>query len=103
MVGGRGSSPRSGASCTWACHNHGCAHAPLLPAILSGDGGLFGGTIRALYRAGGLLSRDRATGYGAANLLFFCGLWPGAMYALAVVALRQRLVLSRLSSREERR
>ena len=36
------------------------------------------------------LSADRRMGYGAANLLLFCVVWPGAMYALWVVAWRQR-------------
>jgi hypothetical protein len=76
--------------CTWACHNRGCPHRPVLPAVLAGDRGLYGVTIRGLFGVGRGLSADRRMGYGAANLLLFCVVWPGAMYALWVVAWRQR-------------
>ncbi len=79
--------------CTWACHNRGCRHRPVLPAALSGDRGLFGLTIHGLYAVGSGLSRDRFVGYGAANLLLLCLAWPGLMYALWVVAWRQHLAL----------
>lgn len=79
--------------CTWHCHNHGCRHRPVLPAALSGDRGLFGMTIRGLFGLGRGMSRDRARGYGAANLLVFCALWPAGMYALWVTAWRQRAAL----------
>lgn len=76
--------------CTWACHNRGCAHRPALPAVLSGDQYLFGKTIDGLYRLGSLFSSDRRRGYGIANLLVFCVLWPGLMYALWVSVWRER-------------
>ncbi len=87
--------------CTWSCHNHTCRHVPLLPPILTSDKGLFGRTIRALAHAGRALSRDGRTGYGAANLLLFCLVWPGTMYVLAVTALRQRVRLARLGRTTE--
>jgi hypothetical protein len=77
--------------CTWYCHNHGCPHRPKLPGVLSGDDGLFGKTIGALKHAGStLVPSDPAVGYGVANLLVFCALWPGLMLALLVIAVRQR-------------
>jgi hypothetical protein len=76
--------------CTWYCHNHECRHRPVLPAALAGDRGLYGATIRGLFRAGSALSGDRARGYGAANLLLFCVAWPGLMYGLWVRAWRPR-------------
>jgi hypothetical protein len=77
--------------CTWYCHNHGCPHRPVLGRFLSGDDGLFGWTVRALHAAGDFVSpRARSVGYGAVNLGVFCGLWPAGMYALWLVALRQR-------------
>lgn len=79
--------------CTWSCHNHGCRHHARLPSVLTSDQGLFGATIKALFRVGSGLSSDRSKGYGAANLLVFCGVWPGLMYVLAVKALRQRLAI----------
>lgn len=83
--------PHDAAHCNWDCHNHGCTHAPRLPAFLSGDTGLFGWTIRALHAAGDrAMPADRPAGYGAVNLAVFCVLWPGAMLALYVVAVRQR-------------
>lgn len=85
--------------CTWACHNHGCQHRPVLPQALAGDAGLFGYTIRALRAAGRAASSDGRVGYGAANLLVFCVLWPGAMYALLLVGLRQRAALRSLRAR----
>ena len=63
----------------------------MLPAFLVGDDGLFGWTVGALYALGHVLVPGRGgLGYGAANLLVFCVIWPGVMYALYVVALRQR-------------
>jgi len=88
--------PYAKSTCTWSCHNRTCRHTPRLPAILTSDRGLFGRTIRALGHAGSALSSDRRTGYGAANLLLFCLIWPGTMYVLAVTALRQRVRLARL-------
>jgi hypothetical protein len=83
--------------CTWYCHNHGCRHRPALPAFLAGDAGLFGATVRALHGLGGTLAPGRGNvGYGAANLLVFCLLWPAGMYALWVVAVRQRRRLREL-------
>lgn len=76
--------------CTWACHNHGCTHRPVLPEVLTGDRYLFGGTIRALYGVGSTLSRDRLRGYGAANILLLCVGWPALMYGLWVLVWRQR-------------
>lgn len=86
--------------CTWHCHNHGCRHAPVLPAVLSGDDGVFGAAIRGLYGLGRVLVPGRsAAGYGAANLLVFCLVWPAGMYALYLVALRQRRRLRELRRR----
>jgi hypothetical protein len=83
--------------CTWSCHDRGCRHAPVLPAWLAADDGLFGATIQALGQAGrALWPRDPRRGYALANLLVFCVLWPGAMYALYLVALRQRRALGEL-------
>ncbi|MFO0586373.1 MAG: hypothetical protein U0441_02475 [Polyangiaceae bacterium] len=79
------------AHCTWSCHNHGCNHVPSLPAFLSGDAGLFGWTVRALHAAGDrAMPGDRFAGYGAVNLAVFCAVWPAAMFALYVIAVRQR-------------
>src|SRR5204863_178133 len=41
--------------CTWACHNHGCPHRPVLPPALTGDDGLYGLALRALHHTGGRL------------------------------------------------
>jgi len=80
--------------CTWHCHNHGCRHRPVLPLFLSGDGGLFGRAIRVLHGMGQAMAPGRGNvGYGAANLLVFCVLWPAGMYALWLVVLRQRRLL----------
>ncbi len=87
--------------CTWACHNHGCRHRPRLPLALAGDEGLYGATIRALQAAGRAASHDERLGYGAANLLVFCVLWPGAMYALLLLGLRQRAALRELRAPRE--
>jgi hypothetical protein len=87
----------SPARCTWYCHNHGCRHRPVLPAFLSGDGGLFGWTVRALHAGGDALSpRARGVGYGAVNLAVFCAGWPAATVALWIIALRQRRLLRAL-------
>lgn len=86
--------------CTWYCHNRGCPHRPALGAFLAGDAGLFGWTIRALRAAGdGVSPGAPGVGYGAVNVAVFCALWPAGMYALWIVALRQRRRLRAL--REE--
>jgi hypothetical protein len=96
----RHSLPREAARpdrCTWACHNHGCRHRPVLPRLLSGDDGLFGATIRLLHGMGRVMAPGRGNvGYGAANLLVFCLVWPAGMYALWLVAWRQRRRLREL-------
>ncbi len=89
--------------CTWYCHNHGCRHRPALGRLLAGDDGLFGGTIRALHGLGRVLAPGRGNiGYGAANLLVLCLLWPAGMYALYLVALRQRRQLRELRGTRRR-
>jgi hypothetical protein len=70
--------------------------------LLTGDAYLFGGTIRGLYALGRAFSPDRARGYGAANLVVFCLLWPGLMYGLWVVFWRQFLELRALRQGERR-
>jgi hypothetical protein len=83
--------PYEATRCTWYCHNHGCPHHPHLGAFLSGDDGLFGWTVDALHAAGDVVSpRSPGLGYGAVNLAVFCAVWPGMMYALWVIAVRQR-------------
>jgi hypothetical protein len=82
--------------CTWYCHNHGCNHRPVLPQALAGDRGLFGATVRLLHTAGRRISDQPGVGYGAANLLLFCALWPGALYGLYLVCVRQRLEIRAL-------
>jgi hypothetical protein len=82
--------------CTWDCHNRGCRHAPVLPAVITGDSYLFGATIRGLYALGSLFSSDRFKGYGIANIAVFCVAWPALMVALWVSAWRQREELRRL-------
>ncbi len=82
--------------CTWHCHNHSCPHRPKLPAWLTSDRGLFGGTIRTLFRIGGLMSADRGIGYGLANLSIFCVAWPAFTYGLYAIVLSQRATLKRL-------
>jgi hypothetical protein len=84
--------------CTAACHDHGCSHDPLLPDAIAGDDGLFGQAIDGLYGVGGLTGLSTAEGYGAANLVIFCALWPAGMLALVGVGLNQRVRLSRLRS-----
>lgn len=85
--------------CNWSCHNRGCRHRARLPAALTGDDGLYGATIRGLFRLGAKLHPNRMRGYGLANLLVFCIAWPGVMYALWVVAWRQRAALVARRSR----
>ncbi len=85
--------------CTWYCHNHGCRHRPVLPAVLTSDRYLFGGTIRGLSTLGRLFSNNGSLGYGIANLLVYCTVWPGLMYLLWVIAWRQHRELRRLSAR----
>jgi hypothetical protein len=91
--------PYAADHCTWYCHNRGCPHRPALGAFLAGDGGLFGWTIGALHRAGDSISPgSRGAGYGIANLAVFCAIWPAGMYALWIVALRQRRAIRALRS-----
>lgn len=69
--------------CTWACHDGTCRHTPVLPALLTGDDGAYGWTIRGL----AALGRATGIGYAGANLLVFCVAWPtvtGGLYAVAV-------------------
>lgn len=83
--------------CTWACHNVGCRHASVLPGALVDDDGLFGRAIAGLHRLGAvLIPGGRSAGYGAANLLVFCAIWPATMYGLWLVALMQRRKLRAL-------
>lgn len=82
--------------CTWACHNGGCLHRSVLPNVLVADDGVFGAAIDALYAFGSVLvDGDRGRGYGAANLVVFCAVWPGTMYALWLIAVVQRHHLRR--------
>ena len=82
------------ARCNWDCHNHGCTHPSRLPPFFVSDRGLFGQTIHLLYRGGDILVPGRrGVGYGAANVLIFCLVWPALMYGLFLVALRQHLIL----------
>lgn len=75
--------------CTWYCHNHGCDHGTRLPRTLSDD--LFYATVGWLHRFGDRLAPASSfVGYQAANLIVFCAAWPGGMYVLYLVALRQR-------------
>ncbi|MDI1480287.1 hypothetical protein [Polyangium sp. y55x31] len=77
--------------CTWYCHNHGCSHAPKLPRALAGDDGLYGDTIAGLKAAGkAVVPGAPHVGYGVVNLVVFCVVWPGIMYALYLGALWQR-------------
>jgi len=85
--------------CTWYCHNHGCPHAPVLPAWLASDRGAFGVALRGLYGFGDALSSDRATGYGLANLLVFCVAWPALTGGLWIVAIVQHAELKQLRRR----
>ncbi len=85
--------------CTRHCHDHNCPHDPALPGWLTSDQGLYGKTIRALYAGGGLTGLDRNTGYGLANLVVFCAVWPGAMALMLAVGLFQRVRIRELRSR----
>ncbi len=85
--------------CTWDCHNRGCRHRPRLPALLTGDRGAFGATIRGLYALGRTFSRDRFVGYGVANLAVLCLAWPALMYWLWVRAWTQAETLRSLRAR----
>ncbi len=78
--------PRVAQRCSWYCHNHNCPHHAVLPAVFSGDRGLYGKTISALHAAG----QGTNEGYALANLALFCVAWPGAMWALWIIAVRQR-------------
>jgi len=69
-----------------------------LPTVLSHT--LFDRTVLALHAAGNdFVPADGFAGYRAANLLVFCAMWPAAMYALLLVALRQRRQLRALRKR----
>jgi hypothetical protein len=85
--------------CNWDCHNHGCRHRPKLPALITGDRYVFGTTIRGLYTLGRLFSRNRFVGYGIANLVVFCVVWPLLMYWLWVRAWTQAETLRTLRAR----
>lgn len=92
---GLGHEAFSAQRCTWACHNHGCRHASVLPGFLVDDDGLFGAAVHSLYTLGArLLPGQRFAGYGAANLVVFCAVWPAGMYGLWIVAVLQRRRLS---------
>jgi len=82
--------------CTRRCHDRGCHHDPVLPEVIAGDDGLYGKTIHALYEAGAGMGLGRQIGYGLANLLLFCALWPGLMWGLLAVGLEQRVRIRRL-------
>jgi hypothetical protein len=84
-------------ACTWACHSRGCRHPPRLPPWLTADRGLFGQAIGGLRAVGQVLLPGRPReGYGLANLLIFCLLWPGLMWRLYWVAVQQRRKLGQL-------
>jgi hypothetical protein len=85
--------------CTWDCHNRGCRHRPKLPAVITGDRGVFGATIHGLYALGTLFSSNRFVGYGVANLVVFCLAWPAFMYWLWVRAWTQAETLRALRAR----
>lgn len=86
--------------CTWVCHNRGCRHAPRLPPSLSGDDGLFGWAVGRLHDAGRvLMPHHPAEGYGVANLLLFCVLWPALMWGLYLKVVSQAQALWRLRQR----
>ncbi|MDP7112300.1 MAG: hypothetical protein QGH45_10060 [Myxococcota bacterium] len=82
--------------CTRRCHDRGCPHDPWLPDLLASDEGLYGATILALFEAGRATGLEVDVGYGLANLVLFCAVWPGLMWALLAVALAQRIRLRRL-------
>lgn len=91
------SEPHRPEVCTWDCHNHGCRHTPRLPAGIGGDRGLYGRTIVGLRHLGAaLVPGQPRQGYGLANLLVFCVAWPGVMWGLYWVAVRQRQALGML-------
>lgn len=79
--------------CTRACHHQGCRHEPALPPWLTSDRGLFGETIRLLFRLGDASSLGRRRGYAVANLLFFCALWPALVLTLLAIAVWQRMTI----------
>lgn len=81
--------------CTRACHDHGCSHNPVLPDALTSDEGLFGETIRALKRSGRATGLGARKGYGLANLLLFCVVWPALMLGLLGAAVWQYDILRR--------
>ena len=90
---------RQPARCNWDCHNHACSHRPKLPAVLTSDRYVFGTTVRGLYLLGRIFSSNRFEGYGIANLLVFCLLWPALMYVLWVRYWTQRAALLRLRAK----
>lgn len=75
----------------------------MLPGWLTSDRGAFGLAIRGLSVLGSGLARDRATGYGLANLLVFCVAWPVGTYGLWLVVLRQHEAIARPKARRSRR
>ena len=80
--------------CSWSCHNNGCRHTPRLPGFISGDSGLFGITVGLLHKAGSaIMPRKPNHGYAVVNLAVFCVLWPGLMWLLYGIAIKQRLEL----------
>ena len=82
--------------CTRHCHDHGCSHEPVLPGLLTSDRGLFGHAVAGLHAMGRGSGLGPGRGYGAANILLFCVLWPGLMLALAGIALWQRFEIRAL-------
>ncbi len=85
--------------CTRRCHDRGCPHDPRLPDVLTSDEGLYGATIHALFEAGSSAGLGRQIGYGLANLVLFCAVWPGLIWGLLAVGLAQRVRLRRLRGR----
>ncbi len=79
--------------CTRHCHDRGCRHQPVLPPSLTSSAGLFGDTVRGLHWLGARTGLGPRRGYGVANLLIFCILWPGLMLALVGLATNQWLDL----------
>ncbi len=79
--------------CTRDCHNRGCRHDPLLPDFFTSNRGLFGRAVMALHAMGDSSGLGRCRGYGAANLVVFCVIWPGLMLLLVGVVTWQRLEL----------
>ncbi len=89
--------------CSRACHDRGCPHRAVLPAVLTSDDGLYGATIRQLQVAGRATGLGARRGYGLVNLLLFCALWPLLMLSLALIAIRQRQRIRTLRRRTQSR